>query len=92
MTVSVTSHIVHSQAMYIHVYEGGRDILYDHAGAIGATFAVGACWSAKLRDRDDYKNAVVGGLLAGSIFGFRSKTCIDVYSSSSMGGNAVHVI
>ena len=47
--------------------------IFDHTGAVGATFAVGACWAAKLRDRDDYKNAVVGGVLAGSVFGFRSK-------------------
>ena len=38
---------------------------------MGATFAASACWSAKLRDKDDYKNAVVGGVLAGLIFGYK---------------------
>lgn len=42
-------------------------------GVIGATFAVGACLSARFRDKDDYKNAVVGGMLAGLIFGYKSK-------------------
>ena len=42
-------------------------------GAIGATFALGACTSARLRDKDDYMNAAVGGMLAGSIFGFKSE-------------------
>lgn len=42
-------------------------------GAIGATFALGACLSARFRDKDDYKNAVIGGILAGSIFGYKSK-------------------
>ena len=49
--------------MYIHVY----------VGALAGTFALGACFSAQLREKDDYKNALVGGMLAGSIFGFRSK-------------------
>ena len=44
-----------------------------HVGALAGTFALGACFSARLREKDDYKNAVVGGMLAGSIFGFRSK-------------------
>lgn len=42
-------------------------------GVIGATFAVGACLSARFREKDDYKNAVVGGMLAGLIFGYKSK-------------------
>ena len=42
-------------------------------GAVGGAFAVGACFSAKLRDRDDYVNAVIGGMLAGSIFGYKSE-------------------
>ena len=48
-------------------------------GVIGATFAVGACLSARFREKDDYKNAVVGGMLAGLIFGYKSKcpiTCV----------------
>ena len=44
---------------------------------MGTAFAVGACTSARLRDKDDYKNAAVGGMLAGSIFGFKS-TCVCV--------------
>jgi len=40
---------------------------------VGSSFAAGACVSAGLRDKDDYKNAVAGGALAGSVFGFKSK-------------------
>lgn len=29
--------------------------------------------SARFREKDDYKNAVVGGMLAGLIFGYKSK-------------------
>ncbi len=42
-----------------------------HTGTVAGAFSVGACASANLRDRDDYKNAVVGGVLAGSIFGLK---------------------
>ncbi|CAI8029512.1 hypothetical protein GBAR_LOCUS16765 [Geodia barretti] len=55
---------------------GMRSVL---VGTVGGVFAVGACFSAKLRDRDDYKNAVIGGMLAGSIFGYKSRffTCLN---------------
>ncbi len=33
--------------------------------------------SASLRDRDDYVNAVVGGVLAGSVFGVTCKFLIS---------------
>ena len=50
--------------------------MYMHlcSGAVGATFAVTACVSAGLRNKDDYKNAVIGGMLAGSIFGYKSES------------------
>ena len=44
---------------------------------MGTAFAVGACTSARLRNKDDYKNAAIGGMLAGSIFGFKSM-CVCV--------------
>ena len=36
-------------------------------------FAASACISASMRDKDDYKNAAIGGALAGTVFGFASK-------------------
>ncbi len=33
-------------------------------------FAASACISASMRDKDDYKNAAIGGALAGTVFGF----------------------
>ena len=50
-----------------------ESLIHTHTftGAVGATFAAGACTSASIRDKDDYVNAAVGGMLAGSIFGFK---------------------
>ena len=45
--------------------------------------------SAKLRDRDDYVNAVVGGMLAGSIFGYKSKWC--VFCVHNRFNNIIHI-
>ena len=59
-------------------------LIFCCAGVVGATFATGACFAARLRDKDDYKNAVIGGMLAGSIFGYRSKRAFIYYM------NAVH--
>lgn len=42
-------------------------------GAAGGTFAAGACMTARFRDKDDYVNAAVGGLLAGAVFGLKCK-------------------
>ena len=65
---------------------------HTHSGAIGTTFAAGACTSASIRDKDDYLNAAIGGMMAGSIFGFKRRShfymlytwsstfCIVVYS------------
>ena len=53
-------------------------------GAVGGTFAVGACFAAKLRDRDDYVNAVIGGMLAGSIFGYKSRFLVMLKPSTYM--------
>ena len=39
------------------------------SGAVGGAFASTACLSASVRNKDDYKNALVGGIFAGSVFG-----------------------
>ena len=39
------------------------------SGAVGGVFASTACLSARVRNKDDYKNALVGGIFAGSVFG-----------------------
>lgn len=44
-----------------------------YSGAVGATFSAGTCTSASIRDKDDYVNAAIGGMMAGSIFGFKRK-------------------
>ena len=46
---------------------------HTHTGAAGGTFAAGACLSARLRDKDDFMNATIGGLLAGAVFGLNCK-------------------
>ena len=46
---------------------------HTHTGAAGGTFAAGACMTARFRDKDDYVNAAVGGLLAGAVFGLKCK-------------------
>lgn len=38
-------------------------------GSVLATFAAVSCLSAKIRDKDDYVNAFIGGSLSGSLFG-----------------------
>ena len=41
--------------------------------SVGTAFALGACTTAKLRNKDDHWNAVVGGMAAGSLFGLRAR-------------------
>ena len=49
-----------------------------YAGTVGGTFAAGACVSAGVRNKDDYVNAAVGGMLAGSVFGIKCECVINV--------------
>ena len=56
-------------------------------GTVGGVYAGGVCTAAALRDKDDYKNASIGGALAGSIFGIKSQF---IYRSESRQGQ-VHI-
>ena len=46
-------------------------IIWFCLASVGTAFALGACTTAKLRNKDDHWNAVVGGMAAGSLFGLR---------------------
>eukprot|EP00794_Sanderia_malayensis_P007961 gene7961-8819_t len=43
-------------------------------GGVGATFACTTCAATALRDKDDYKSWGIGGIAAGSLFGFRHRS------------------
>ena len=65
---SCTHTLIHTYThAHIHTYTRAHILV----GAIGGTFAAGACTSASIRDKDDYMNAAIGGMMAGSIFGFK---------------------
>ena len=42
-------------------------------GTVGGVYAGSVCTVARLRDKDDYVNASIGGALVGSLFGIRRK-------------------
>lgn len=56
-------------------------IIVCKTGFAGGLFAGSACLSAAIRDEDDYKNAAVGGAIAGSLFGATSQSTTDVVYS-----------
>ena len=58
---------------HTHTYTHTHTLTLTHTGAAGGTFAAGACLSARLRDKDDFMNATIGGLLAGTVFGLNCK-------------------